>query len=189
LKRRPIFFVLMSLLTAFSNFSIASEQGVRTTPTPKQKEIKSSLPKQAVKVAANAESQGLSPFDIELTKDGQYAYLGFDLSEVIFKVRLTDLAIVASADLSSYFPMESENIALDASEKKLFVYARTWRKLLVLDTDTMSLVHTIDDIGIIGMVRSQFGARLMTWGGGGTVKFVDTDTYAETQVELDDLFI
>jgi len=138
--------------------------------------------------ASSSQPQGFSPIAIEVTKDGQYAYLGFDLSEVIFKIRLTDLAIVATADLSAYFPIGSEHIALDASEKKLFVHTPTWRKLLVLDTDTMSLIHTIDDYGLIGMFRSQFGSRLITWDGGPTVRFVDTDTYAVTQQTDDNLF-
>lgn len=138
--------------------------------------------------ASSAQPQGFGPFAIEVTKDGQYAYLGFDLSEVIFKVRLTDLAIVATADLSAYFPIECEHIALDASEKKLFVYTPTWRKLLVLDTDTMTLIHTIDDYGLVGMFRSRFGSRLLTWDGGPTVRFIATDTYAVTQQTDDNLF-
>ncbi len=147
------------------------------------------LSSQANKVAASSsQPQGFSPNAIEVTKDGQYAYLGFDLSEVIFKVRLTDLSIVATADLSAYFPIECGHIALDASEKKLFVYTPTWRKLLVLDTETMSLIHTIDDYGLIGMFRSQFGSCLITWGGGPTVQFVNTDTYAVTQQIDDNLF-
>jgi hypothetical protein len=100
------------------------------------------LSSQANKVAAfSSQPQGFSPSAIEVTKDGQYAYLGFDLSEAILKVRLTDLTVVATADLSAYFPAECDHIALDASEKKLFVYTPIWRKLLVLDTATMSLIH------------------------------------------------
>jgi len=137
---------------------------------------------------ASSQPEGFSPFAIEVTKDGQYAYLGFDGSDVVLQVRLTDLTIVATADLSAYFPIECEHIALDASEKKLFVYTTTWRKLLVLDTDTMRLIHTIDDYGLIGMFRSQFGSRLLTWDGGPTVRFVDTDTYAVTQQTDDNLF-
>lgn len=133
--------------------------------------------------------QGASPFGIAITKDGQYAYLTFDLSEDVLKVRLSDFAVVGRTDLSAFFPSECENIALDVSEKKLFVYTSTWRKLLVIDTDTMSLSHTMDDYPLFGMVRSHFGARLMTWDGGGTIRFVDTDTLAVTQETLDNLFI
>jgi hypothetical protein len=135
------------------------------------------------------EPQGFSPFAIEVTKDGQYAYLSFDLSEVIFKVRLADLTVVATADLSAYFPIECEHIALDASEKKLFVYTPTWRKLLVFDTETMSLIHSINNYGLFGMFRSLFGSRLITWDGGNTVQFVSTDTYAVTQQTFNNLFI
>ena len=131
--------------------------------------------------ALSAAVQGLSPFAIELTKDGQYAYLSCDLSEVIFKVRLVDLTVVAIADLSAYFPIECEHIALDATEKKLFVYTPTWRKLLVLDTETMGLIHTIENYGLGGMFRSKFGSKLVTWDGGHTVRFLNTDTYAVTQ--------
>ena len=138
------------------------------------------LSSQANKVAtSSSQPQGYSPGNIQVTQDGQYAYLGFYLSEDIFKVRLTDLAIVATADLSAYFPMGFVSIALDASEKKLFVYAQIWRKLLVLDTETMSLIHTIDNYDVTGMFRSQFGSRLITWYGN-TVHILNTDTYEDT---------
>ena len=134
------------------------------------------------------EPQGFGPFAIAITQDGKYAYIGFDLSEVVFKVRLEDLAVEAVADLSEYFPIESEDIALDASEEKLFVYIPTWRKLLVLNTQTMSVVHTIDDIGVIGITRSQYGPFLITWDGGPTVKFVNTETYEVTEFEGENIF-
>ncbi|MCX6135424.1 MAG: T9SS type A sorting domain-containing protein [Ignavibacteriales bacterium] len=111
-----------------------------------------------------------------ITQDGKYGYIGFDLSEVVFKVRLADLTVVAGADLSRYFPIESEDIALDSSEEKLFVYSPTWRKLLVLDTKTMSVIHTIDSINVFGMVRSKYGPFIMTWDGGSVVTFVNTET-------------
>ncbi|MCK4221832.1 MAG: hypothetical protein KAX25_03095, partial [Dehalococcoidia bacterium] len=132
--------------------------------------------------------QGFSPFAISITQDGEYAYIGFDLSEVVFKVRLEDFTVEAVAELCEYFPMACENIALDASEEKLFVYTPTWRKLLVLDTQTMSVVHTIDDIGVIGMTRSQYGPFLITWDGGPTVKFVNTETYEVTEFTDDGMF-
>ncbi len=125
--------------------------------------------------------QGASPFGIAITKDGQYAYLTFDLSEDVFKVRLSDFVVVGATDLSAYFPAECENIALDVSEKKLFVYTPTWRKLLVIDTDTMSLTGSLDNYPLTGMLRSQYGARLITWNGGATIRFVDTNTLAVTQ--------
>jgi DNA-binding beta-propeller fold protein YncE len=127
------------------------------------------------------EPQGLSPIAIAITQNGEYAYIGFDLSEVVFKVRLSDLAIVAEADLSEYFPIESENIVLDESEAKLFVYSPTWQKLIVLDTQTMSVTHTIEDIGLIGMFQSKYGPYLITWSGGTSVKFVNTETYKVTE--------
>ena len=121
--------------------------------------------------------QGFSPFAIAITKDGKYAYVGFDLAEVVFKVYLDNLTVEAVADLSKYFPMESEHIALDASEKKLFVNSATWQKLLVLDTQTMSVIHIIDNISVTGMFLSQYGPFLIIWDGGNTVKFVNTETY------------
>jgi DNA-binding beta-propeller fold protein YncE len=128
-----------------------------------------------------SEPQGFSPFAIAITQDGEYAYIGFDLSEVVFKVRLEDLTVEAVADLTEYFPIESEDIALDASEEKLFVYTPTWEKLLVLDTQTMSVIHTIDDIGVIAMTRSQYGPFLITWNSGQIVRFVNTETYEVTE--------
>jgi YVTN family beta-propeller protein len=138
--------------------------------------------------ASTSEPQGFSPSAIAITEDGEYAYLSFDLSEVIFKVRLENLAVEAVADLSEYFPIECENIALDSTEEKLFVYTPTWRKLLVLDTQTMGVVHTIDDIGVIGMTRSQYGPFLITWDGGNTVKFVNTEMYEVTEFTDDGMF-
>lgn len=131
--------------------------------------------------ALTLEPQGVSVFAIAITQDGEYAYLSFDLSEVVFKVRLEDLAIVAVADLTEYFPIECEDIALDASEEKLFVYTPTWQKLLVLDTQTMSVIHTISDINVIAMTRSQYGPFLITWDSGQIVRFVNTETYEVTE--------
>jgi len=127
-------------------------------------------------------SQGFSPFAIAITEDGQYAYLSFDLSEVVFKIRLEDFTVEAVAELHEYFPTESQIIALDASEEKLFVYTPTWRKLLVLDTRTMNLIHTVDDIRAGGMIRSRYDPLLITWDGGNTVKFVNTETYEVTEL-------
>ena len=77
-------------------------------------------------VAFEGESmtQGFSPFAISVTQDGKYAYIVFDLSEFVFKVLLEDLTVEAVADLTEYFPIESEDIALDVSEEKLFIYLR-----------------------------------------------------------------
>ena len=125
--------------------------------------------------------QGFSPFAIAITEDGQYAYLSFDLSETAFKIRLEDFTVEAVAELYEYFPTESEYITLDASEEKLFVHTPTWRKLLVLDTRTMSLIHTIDDVGHVGMIRSRHGPTVITWDGGNAVKFVNTESYEVTE--------
>jgi DNA-binding beta-propeller fold protein YncE len=124
----------------------------------------------------------MGPTIIANTEDGKYAYVGFHLSDTIAKVCLADLTLEAVADLSQYFPIQCYRIALDASEKKLFVYSASWRKLIVLDTQTLSVIHTIDGIDSYGMIRSQDG-RLIIWGGdsGNTVKFVNTETYAVTE--------
>ena len=125
-----------------------------------------------------------------ITKDGEFAYLSFCLSEDIFKVSLKDLAVVSVADLSEYFPIGFDLVALSASEEKLFVYTPTWRKLIVLDTQTMSVIHTIDDIGISDMIQSQYSPTLITWGGGNTVKFINTETYEVTEfVDSDEFFM
>jgi YVTN family beta-propeller protein len=123
--------------------------------------------------------QGMGPTTIANTKDGKYAYVGFHLSDTIAKVRLADLTVEAVADLSQYFPIQCYRIALDVSEKKLFVHSNSWRKLIVLDTQTLSVIHIIDGIDSTGMIRSQDG-RLMIWDGN-TVKFVNTETYAVTE--------
>jgi len=125
--------------------------------------------------------QGMGPTTIAATKDGKYAYIGFHLSDVVFKVRLANLAVEAAADLSDYFPLQCYHAVLDASEKKLFVHSASWRRLLVLDTQTMSVVHTIDNIGAQGIIRSQRGPFLIAWDGGNTVKFINTETYEVTE--------
>jgi len=126
------------------------------------------------------------PKSIAITKDSKYAYIGFSLSETVLKINLENFAIESAADLSAYFPIQSYNIALDASEKKLFVHSTSWRKLIVLDTQTMSVIHTIDDIGTTGtsrsMLRSQYGPFLILWGDVHTVKFVNTETYEVTNI-------
>jgi DNA-binding beta-propeller fold protein YncE len=123
--------------------------------------------------------QGFSPFAIAITKDGTYAYVGFDLSEDVFKIRLADFTIQATANLSNYFPLESEHIVLDASEKKLFVNSATWQKLLVLDVQNMSVIHTINNVNVNDMFLSQYGPFLIALDGG-IVKFINTETYEMT---------
>jgi len=86
MKRSLLSLVLIGWVLAFAPAPVSSQANWLTASSP--------------------QPQGFGPFAIEVTQDGQYAYLGFDLSEVIFKVRLTDLAIVATADLSAYFPTE-----------------------------------------------------------------------------------
>lgn len=130
--------------------------------------------------------QGMGPTTIAITEDGVYAYIGFHLSDTVFKVRLEGLSVEAVADLSDYFPIGCYNIALDESGKKLFVHSASWRKLFVLDTKTMSVIHTIDNISTTGMIRSmlrsQFGPFLIVWDGGSTVKIVNTETYLVTDL-------
>jgi len=126
--------------------------------------------------------QGMGPTTIATTEDGKYAYIGFHLSDVVFKVLLANLTVEAVADLSDYFPLQCYHTVLDASGEKLFVHSASWRRLLVLDTQTMSVVHTIDNIGAQDIIRSQHGPFLIAWDGGNTVKFIDTETYEVTEL-------
>jgi len=135
--------------------------------------------------AAAPKPQGNSPFAIAITNDGKYGYIGFDLSDVVFKVRLEDLSIQAVADLSAYFPMESESIALDPTDTKLFVDCRTWQKLLVLDAQTMSTIRVIDNIAPAGMTRSRYAPVLIVPHGRGMVKLINTETLAVTEFRDD----
>lgn len=132
--------------------------------------------------------QGFSPHAFVLTRNGEFAYIGFDLSEIAVKVRLSDLSVTGEADLSAYFPIESEDIVLNESETKLFVYSPTWRTLIVLDTESMSIIHTIPDISIIHMVLSTHAPYLITWDGGSAVRYIDTETYAITEATFHDKF-
>lgn len=133
--------------------------------------------------------EGNGAFDFALTKDGQYAYVAFDGSANVAKVRLADLAIVGSVSIPGVFPVECENMALDVSEKKLFWYSSALRKLVVIDTDTLTVVHTFEDYGLIGMLRSRFGNRLLTWDGGWQVRIVDTETLTVTFKTLDGVWV
>ena len=141
-----------------------------------------------VSLEQDSEPQGYSPFGITITTDGNYAYICHDLSEFIFKISLENLAIESVADLSEYFPAEFELIQLDASEEKLFVYSPSWQKLLVLDTQTMSIIHMIANITIIGMIQSHYGPSLITWDGGTTVRLVNTETYEVTKFTDNQMF-
>jgi YVTN family beta-propeller protein len=132
--------------------------------------------------------QALSPFAIAITWDGRYAFVNSDLSEVVLKIRLSDLAIVGSADLSAFFPVASWLAALDLSERKLFINCGSWRKVLVLDSDSMKVIHTIDGLNPIGMFVSRHSGQLVTWDGGTRVRLVDTDTYAVTEHRNDQVF-
>ena len=125
--------------------------------------------------------QGFSPVWIVITADGQYAYVCFDLSEVVFKMDLENFTVKAVADLSDYFPLESKLISLDQNEEKIFVHSKSWSKLLVLDTQTMEIIHVIDDIGMAGLIRSLYGPYLIACDGGQTVRYINTETYEVTE--------
>jgi uncharacterized protein (TIGR03437 family) len=159
--------------------------GTQAAPTPTTASTSTSEPTNTTTspAAPAPKPQGMGPTTIATTTDGQYAYVGFHLSDVVFKIRLKDLTIEAVADLSKYFPLQCYHIVLDASDKKLFVHSASWRKLLVLDAGTMNLIHTIDNVGAQvgagGIIRSQHGPSLLMWEGN-TVKFVNTETYQVT---------
>jgi YVTN family beta-propeller protein len=130
--------------------------------------------------ASNAPQQAMGPTVLALTSDGHFAYVGFHLSETVAKVHLPDLTIQAVADLHQFFPLQSYRATLDASGGKLFVHSTSWRNLIVLDTQTMQVIHTIDDIDASGMFLGHDG-RLLIWSGNNKVKRIDTGTYAVSE--------
>ncbi|MCK4723058.1 MAG: hypothetical protein KAT75_07130, partial [Dehalococcoidia bacterium] len=73
------------------------------------------------------------------------------------------------------------------SERKLFVHSVSWQKLFVLDTQTMNVVHTVDDIGAVGIALSEYGPSLIIWDCGSTVRFVNTETYEVTEFTDDSI--
>lgn len=109
----------------------------------------------ALPIPAVAVRQGFGPKGIALTRDGRYAYLSFANSPFVFKVRLSDLTVVASADFSRYSPLLSSTIALDAGEAKVFVLDHSQGRLLVLDA------ATLQEIRIIGGLPANSGAQLV----------------------------
>ncbi len=109
-----------------------------TLCSPAVAEVQPVLP-----AAAIAARQGFSPYGIALTRDGRYAYLSFDLSAFVFKVRLSDMTVVASADFSRYFPLKCSSIALDAGETKVFLHDRILGRLLVLNAVTLQEIRVI----------------------------------------------
>lgn len=133
--------------------------------------------------------QGFSPFGIVFSKDGEYAFVSFNLSEKLLKVRLSDLSVTVEADLSDYFPLESQLIAIDQTGTRIFLYSAAWQKLLILDASTLTVIHTIEDIGIAGMLVSSFGPTLITWGGGPVLNLIDTQTFAIKEVVLQNEFV
>jgi len=166
--RKPAFIILLLLIT-FASGCIGQggqeeRQAGNYTPAP----------------------QAMGPSSIAITEDGKHAYVGFQLSDDVFKVSLEDMTIEAVADLSDHFPLQCYNIALDASERKLFVHSASRNELLVLDAWNMSLIHTIKNISTAGMsqsmLRSRYGPFLIIWDNGNTVKLVNTETYEVTSL-------
>jgi len=125
--------------------------------------------------------QGFGPSGLALTRDGLYAYLSFDLSSCVFKVRLSDMTVVASADFSRYFPLESSTIALDSAEAKVFLWDHTFGRVLVLDAATLQEIRMIAGFptGSAQLVTSRWGPYVIlgNW-------LIDTGTLAVTKVSL-----
>lgn len=136
--------------------------------------------------AAVSVRQGFSPFGIALTQDGRYAYLSFDLSPFVFKVRLSDMTVVASADFSRYFPLQCSTIALDAGETKVFLLDHTLGRVLVLDAATLQEIRLIGGLGAGNhgqLVRSRWGPYLIL--ASGRARLINTDTLEVTPVNND----
>jgi DNA-binding beta-propeller fold protein YncE len=132
MKRLLVLLMLTSLSLAL--FGGTPTNNIEAT---KQAAIAATLAAQSTETPS-PKPQGMGPTIIANTEDGKNAYVGFHLSDTIAKVRLADLTVEAVADLSQYFPLQCYRMALDASEKKLFVHSASWRKLIVLDTQTLS---------------------------------------------------
>jgi uncharacterized protein (TIGR03437 family) len=135
----------------------------------------------ALPIPAVAVRQGFSPKGIALTRDGRYAYLSFDNSPFVFKVRLNDLTVVASADFSRYSPLQSSTIALDAGEAKVFVLDNSQGRLLVMDAATLQEIRIIGGLPAndgAQLVRSRWGPYLILAYGG--VWLINTDTLEVT---------
>jgi hypothetical protein len=141
---------------------------------PAVAEVQSVLP-----AAAIGASQGFSPYGMAVTRDGRYAYLSFDLSAFVLKVRLSDMTVVASADFSRYFPLKCRAIALDAGETKLFLHDGILGRLLVLNAATLQEIRMIGGLVTGGeLVRSRWGPNLIL--ACGDVYLINTDTLEVT---------
>ncbi len=177
--RHPIQIVAFALVV----LSLAGSSGAPAGPAAHPPSPPRSQPNRATapQVAPVPTPQGMGPTTIATTADGKYAYVGFHLSDVVFKIRLRDLTVEAAADLSRHFPLQCYTIVLDASDQKLFVHTASRKKLLVLDAGTMNLLHTIDNVDASRMIRSQHGPFLITWGGSGNaLNLINTETYQVT---------
>ncbi|HWT83022.1 MAG TPA: hypothetical protein VN648_29930, partial [Candidatus Methylomirabilis sp.] len=99
----------------------------------------------------------------------------------VFKVRLSDMTVVASADFSRYFPLQCSTIALDAGEAKVFLFDHTLGRLLVLDAATLQEIRLIGGFGSGNygqLTRSRWGPNLIL--AGGQVWLINTDTLQVT---------
>lgn len=142
---------------------------------PAVAEVQSVLP-----AASLSARQGFSPYGIALTLDGRYAYLSFDLSAFVFKVRLSDMTVVASADFSRYFPLKCSTIVLDAGETKVFLHDRILGRLLVLNAVTLQEIRVIGGLatGEAQLVSSRWGPYVIL--ASGRVWLINTDTLEVT---------
>jgi DNA-binding beta-propeller fold protein YncE len=133
--------------------------------------------------------QGMGPYNMVVTNDGQFAYISFYAPQSVFKIRLADLTIEGMTDLTAYFPFnENQPIALDSTERHLFVSTSSHKKLHVIDTETMNIIHTINDIPISGLIRSLHGPFLIGLSmASSIIKFINTETYEVTEVTYGDL--
>jgi uncharacterized protein (TIGR03437 family) len=122
---------------------------------------------------------GFTPFvpsGIALTKDGRYAYLSFDVSAYVVKVRLSDMTVVAGADFTRYYPLRCARIVLDATETKLFLYDHVLGRLLVLDAASLLEIRMIGGFsrGVSQLVLSRWGPYLFLINGSGWQLNTDT---------------
>ncbi len=124
---------------------------------------------------------GAHPESFQLERKGRRAFVNLPDSHKVAVVDRDEATVVANwgtGSASANFPM-----ALDESDRRLFVVCRTPARLLVLDTDSGRIAAELPTVGDADDVFFDAAARRLYVSGGegkvAVVRQVDVDHYAE----------
>jgi PQQ-dependent catabolism-associated beta-propeller protein len=119
---------------------------------------------------------GARPRSVTFSQNGELAYTAAEISGEVFKIDIVNAKIIQKGTFENK-NAKPKDVLLSKDEKTLYIAGGRANKVMVMDTESLSLIKGIP-VGkrVWGLVLSRDGSRLYTTDGvSGTVSVIDTD--------------